>query len=158
MNLDEMVDDAEYYLEDGYQRKPQALILVPTREIAIQVSDDISKLLPKQLKCVSLYSDPQWVQNQFKLTLWPLNFRSKVAFKKNRKMKLENYQMKYQNLEQLTTVVDGVNILVSTIGQLAFLQEVRIFDLGDLDFFVIDEADQILRRVSKKLLENTSAN
>ena len=59
-------------------------------------------------------------------------------------MKLENYQMKYQNLEQLTTVVDGVNILVSTIGQLAFLQEVRIFDLGDLDFFVIDEADQIL--------------
>ena len=59
MNLDEMVDDAEYYLEDGYQRKPQALILVPTREIAIQVSDDISKLLPKQLKCVSLYSDPQ---------------------------------------------------------------------------------------------------
>ena len=87
-----------------------------------------------------------------------MNFRSKVAFKKNRKMKLENYQMKYQNLEQLTTVVDGVNILVSTIGQLAFLQEVRIFDLGDLDFFVIDEADQILRRVSKKLLENTSAN
>ena len=78
-----------------------------------------------------------------------MNFRSKVAFKKNRKMKLENYQMKYQNLEQLTTVVDGVNILVSTIGQLAFLQEVRIFDLGDLDFFVIDEADQILRRVSK---------
>ena len=64
-------------------------------------------------------------------------------------MKLENYQMKYQNLEQLTTVVDGVNILVSTIGQLAFLQEVRIFDLGDLDFFVIDEADQILRRASK---------
>ena len=59
MNLDEMVDDAEYYLEDGYQRKPQALILVPTREIAIQVSDDINKLLPKQLKCVSLYSDPQ---------------------------------------------------------------------------------------------------
>ena len=52
MNLDEMIDDAEYYLEDGYQRKPQALILVPTREIAIQVSDDISKLLPKQLKCV----------------------------------------------------------------------------------------------------------
>ena len=79
-----------------------------------------------------------------------MNFRSKVAFKKNRKMKLENYQMKYQNLEQLTTVVDGVNILVSTIGQLAFLQEVRIFDLGDLDFFVIDEADQILRRVFKK--------
>ena len=52
--------------------------------------------------------------------------------------------MKYQNLEQLTTVIDGVNILVSTIGQLAFLQEVRIFDLEDLDFFVIDEADQIL--------------
>ena len=73
-------------------------------------------------------------------------------------MKLENYQMKYQNLEQLTTVVDGVNILVSTIGQLAFLQEVRIFDLGDLDFFVIDEADQILRRVSKKMLEDISAN
>ena len=59
MNLDEMVDDAEYYLEDGYQRQPQALVLVPTREIAIQVSDDINKLLPRQLKCVSLYSDPQ---------------------------------------------------------------------------------------------------
>ena len=64
-------------------------------------------------------------------------------------MKLENYQMKYQNLEQLTTLVDGVNILVSTIGQLAFLQEVRIFDLENLDFFVIDEADQILRLVFK---------
>ena len=76
-------------------------------------------------------------------------FRSKVVSKKNRKTKLENYQMKYQNLEQLASVIDGVNILVSTIGQLAFLQEVRIFDLGDLDFFVIDEADQILRRVSK---------
>ena len=52
--------------------------------------------------------------------------------------------MKYQNLEQLTTVIDGVNILVSTIGQLAFLQEVRVFDLENLDFLVIDEADQIL--------------
>ena len=59
MNLDEMVEDAQYYLKDSYQRKPQALILVPTREIAIQVSEDINKLLPINLRCVSLYSDPQ---------------------------------------------------------------------------------------------------
>ena len=47
-------------LNDGYRRKPNALILVPTRELAIQIKDDAAKLLKgTQIRTVALYSNPE---------------------------------------------------------------------------------------------------
>ena len=47
-------------LNDGYRRKPNALILVPTRELAIQIKDDAAKLLKgTQIRAVALYSNPE---------------------------------------------------------------------------------------------------
>ena len=47
-------------LNDGYRRKPNALILVPTRELAIQIKDEATKLLVgTQIRTVALYSNPE---------------------------------------------------------------------------------------------------
>ena len=47
-------------LEDGYRRKPNALILVPTRELAIQIKEEADKLLlGTNFKCAALYANPQ---------------------------------------------------------------------------------------------------
>ena len=47
-------------LEDGYRRKPNALILVPTRELAMQIKEEADKLLlGTNFKCAALYANPQ---------------------------------------------------------------------------------------------------
>ena len=47
-------------LNDPYRRKPNALILVPTRELAIQIKKEADKLLlGTNFKCAALYSNPQ---------------------------------------------------------------------------------------------------
>ena len=49
-------------MQDGYQRRPNAVVLVPTRELAIQVNDQVNKLLKgTHFKCVALYKNTQLV-------------------------------------------------------------------------------------------------
>ena len=47
-------------LKDGYRRQPNALILVPTRELAIQVKEEAEKLLiGTKFKVAALYTNPK---------------------------------------------------------------------------------------------------
>ena len=47
-------------MKDGYRRRPNALVLVPTRELAIQIKDECEKLLKgTHIRSVALYKNPQ---------------------------------------------------------------------------------------------------
>ena len=90
------------------QRKIRALVVTPTRELALQIDENFK-----------LYS-------QF------TGLRSTVIFGGVKQGK------------QVTAIKRGVDILVATPGRLLDLLGQGIFNLEHLDYFVLDEADQML--------------
>ncbi|MFS0654574.1 DEAD/DEAH box helicase [Bacillus sp. 179-C3.3 HS] len=93
---------------DWYENKPQALILVPTRELAMQVKQDITSLGRfKRIKAAAIYG--------------------KASF---RAQKLE--------LSQKNHIVCG------TPGRILDHLEKGTLSLDALQFFVLDEADEML--------------
>ncbi len=86
----------------------KALILAPTRELAIQVSDEIYSLIgEKRLRVLPVYGG-QSIDQQMK------------------------------NLKR------GVDIVVGTPGRIMDLMERKVLNLTKLEFFVLDEADEML--------------
>jgi len=87
-----------------------ALILTPTRELALQVSESLSqfgKFLSKKVSVLTIIGG--------------------------------------ESIEQQTLVLNkGVNIVVATPGRLLDLIAQKLLYLGDIEFFVLDEADKIL--------------
>ena len=86
----------------------KALILTPTRELAVQVSDEIYSLIgDKKIKVLPVYGG--------------------------------------QSIEQqITNIKRKVDIIVGTPGRIMDLLERKILDLKNLEFFVLDEADEML--------------
>ncbi len=88
--------------------KPQALILTPTRELAIQVSEEISSLKgPRKLEITPIYGGASIEQ-------------------------------------QLRKLKKGVQIVVGTPGRIMDHLERKSLDLTNLQFVVLDEADEML--------------
>ena len=56
---------------------------------------------------------------------------------------MKKYADSKADAEQAYEIRDGANIVVATLGQLCLFIENRVFDLRHLDFFVVDEANQI---------------
>ena len=57
---------------------------------------------------------------------------------------LKKYADSASDAEQAVLLTEGVNIVISTVGQLINFINQRVLDLRQLDHFVIDEADQLL--------------
>jgi len=88
--------------------KIQAIILAPTRELALQVNEEIFSLLTfTNLRCTTVYGGA------------PID-------------------------QQIRTIKRGVDILVGTPGRVIDLIDRNVIKLGDLQFFVLDEADEML--------------
>lgn len=94
---------------DWDENAPQALILAPTRELAIQIKEEIFNIGRfKRIKAVAIYG--------------------KFPFERQRK------ELKQKN-----------HIIVATPGRLLDHIERETIDLSKIRFFVIDEADELLR-------------
>ncbi len=92
---------------DG-RRSIKALVVTPTRELAIQISDNFKKY--------SAFT----------------NLRTAVIFGG------------VKQGSQVNELDKGVDILIATPGRLLDLVGQKIVDLSSLDYFVLDEADQML--------------
>merc|ERR1719431_198877 len=93
-------------LPDKKKRSPNAIVIVPTREIALQVADVFRKLIAGTgLRVVSLYKNPSV------------------------HVSLKNGQLKTKakgqvgNIRQIAKLKKGCNIIVSTIGQLLYVMK-----------------------------------
>jgi ATP-dependent RNA helicase DeaD len=86
----------------------KALILTPTRELAVQVSDEIYSLIgDKRLRVLPVYGGQSIDQ-------------------------------------QINNIRRGVDIIVGTPGRVMDLLERKVLNIANLDFFVLDEADEML--------------
>lgn len=94
--------------EEGRQRKIKALIVTPTRELAIQIGDSFTKY------------------GRF------TGLRNTVFFGGVKQTK------------QVRALNQGIDILVATPGRLLDLINQKIISLRDIEYFVLDEADQML--------------
>ncbi|MCT4615293.1 MAG: DEAD/DEAH box helicase [Marinifilaceae bacterium] len=96
-------------LIDPYENTPQALILSPTRELGIQIGEDL-KLFSKNifnLKLVNVYGGA--------------------------------------NIdEQIRKIKRGAQIIVATPGRLLDLIKRKAINLSELEYLVLDEADEML--------------
>lgn len=90
------------------KRKTRSLILTPTRELALQIEENI--------KAYAKYT----------------NVRSTVIFGG------------VKQHQQTNALSKGVDILVATPGRLLDLINQRFINLKDIEYFVLDEADQML--------------
>lgn len=94
--------------EDGGQRKIRALIITPTRELAIQIDESIA------------------------------------SYGRNTKLRHTVVFGGVSQSNQVNTLKAGVDILVATPGRLLDLVNQGFIRLGDVSFFVLDEADRML--------------
>ena len=95
-------------LAPGKKRTVNALILVPTRELALQVADEISSFKgSRNINLISLYGGQSISEQQRRLRR-------------------------------------GADIVVGTPGRILDLLKRRNLILDDLDWFVLDEADEML--------------
>ena len=86
----------------------KALILAPTRELAVQVSDEIYTLLfGRKLRVLPVYGGQSITQ-------------------------------------QIKNIKNGVDIVVGTPGRIIDLLDRKVLDISKLDYFVLDEADEML--------------
>ncbi|MBY0379242.1 MAG: DEAD/DEAH box helicase, partial [Burkholderiales bacterium] len=86
----------------------KALILAPTRELAVQVSDEIySLLLGRKLRVLPVYGGQSIDQ-------------------------------------QIKNIKRGVDIVVGTPGRIIDLLDRKVLNISKLDYFVLDEADEML--------------
>ena len=93
---------------EGQKRKIKALVLTPTRELAIQIGDS------------------------FKAYSRHVNVRGTVIF--------GGVSQKPQE----RVLKQGIDVLVATPGRLLDLMNQGFIHLGDVEFFVLDEADRML--------------
>ncbi|WP_345216192.1 DEAD/DEAH box helicase [Georgenia halophila] len=94
---------------DPGQRKVQALVLTPTRELAVQVSEAIASFATRTgLRVLPVYGGSSYVP-------------------------------------QLRGLRDGAQVVVGTPGRVMDLLERGSLDLRAMKFFVLDEADEMLR-------------
>ena len=95
-------------LTPGKKHTVNALILVPTRELAIQVTDEISSFKgPRDINLITLYGGQSISEQQRRLRR-------------------------------------GADIVVGTPGRILDLLKRKDLILDDLDWFVLDEADEML--------------
>jgi len=93
---------------DARKNYVQAIVLTPTRELAIQVAEEISSYCGrKKLKIIPIYGGAH---------IWP----------------------------QIRNLKSGVDIVVGTPGRVIDHLERWTLKLDQLDFFVLDEADEML--------------
>ncbi len=89
-------------------KNPQAIVLAPTRELAVQISEELNSLKGQTgLRIVPIYGGQSWT-------------------------------MQRRHLAQ------GVDIVVGTPGRVIDHLQRRTLDLGGVDYFVLDEADEML--------------
>ncbi len=92
----------------GKSKHPQAIVLAPTRELAIQVSEEINSLKgAKEFSVVPIYGGQSW-------------------------------GMQKKHLKA------GVDIVVGTPGRIMEHLEKGTLNLNSVDYFVLDEADEML--------------
>ena len=85
----------------------QAIILTPTRELALQVSEEINSLKRKRLKILPVYGG-------------------------------QSIQRQIDHLKR------GVDIVVGTPGRILDHLERKTIDLSKVDYFILEEADEML--------------
>jgi len=94
-------------IEEG-NKKPKVIVLAPTRELAMQVSKEISSFKAnKRLNIVTVYGGT------------PIN-------------------------NQIKDLRRGCDIVVGTPGRVLDLMDRRALILSEIDYFVLDEADEML--------------
>ncbi|MDR3122876.1 MAG: DEAD/DEAH box helicase [Treponema sp.] len=87
---------------------PRALILTPTRELALQVSKEISSLAPSAIPRIAAVYGGASIRNQ------------------------------------ILDLKRGAEIVVGTPGRVIDLLDRKILDLSAIDWFILDEADEML--------------
>lgn len=92
----------------GKSKSPQAIVLVPTRELAVQIAEEINSLKgANPLKVVPIYGGQSWSLQQKHLR-------------------------------------GGVDIVVGTPGRVQEHLDKKTLKLDEVDYFVLDEADEML--------------
>jgi len=92
----------------GKSKAPQAIVLAPTRELAVQVAEEINSLKgDKALKVVPIYGGQSWSMQQKHLR-------------------------------------NGVDIVVGTPGRVQEHLDRGTLKLNEVEYFVLDEADEML--------------
>lgn len=95
-------------LTPGKSKSPQAIVLAPTRELAVQVAEEINSLKgDKNLSVVPIYGGQSW-------------------------------GMQHKHLKA------GVDIVVGTPGRVMEHLEKGTLKLDQIEYFVLDEADEML--------------
>jgi ATP-dependent RNA helicase DeaD len=95
-------------LKAGKQKAPQAIVLAPTRELAVQISEELNSLKgEKRLSIVPVYGG-------------------------------QSYSLQQRHLRQ------GVDIVVGTPGRIMDHLDRGTLKLDQIEYFVLDEADEML--------------
>ena len=109
---------------DGRKGHIQAIVLAPTRELAVQVAEEMNSLVGKR-----------------SLHIVPVYGGQSIEFQKRQLNK-------------------GVDIVVGTPGRVIDLMERGVLKLGNIEYFVLDEADEMLNmgfvEDIEKILQNTN--
>lgn len=124
--LDRVFDDATVSAPDG---TPRALIVVPTRELCLQVTDDLSLAAAHLRVPVDPDSPGTYVASTPPRTrqLEVLAAYGGVGFDK-----------------QTAAIESGVDVIVGTPGRLLDLCRQELLDLSAVEIAVLDEADEML--------------
>ena len=102
----------EYLTSGG--RAPRALILTPTRELALQVSREISSIVPRHQGASGLFPRVTAVYGGASIR------------------------------NQILDLKRGTEIVVGTPGRIMDLMDRKVLDFSVLDWFILDEADEML--------------
>jgi ATP-dependent RNA helicase DeaD len=90
------------------EHHPRALILTPTRELALQVSREIASFVPGQYPRITAVYGGASIRNQ------------------------------------ILDLKRGTEIVVGTPGRIMDLMDRKVLDLSSVDWFILDEADEML--------------
>ncbi|MDR0387285.1 MAG: DEAD/DEAH box helicase [Treponema sp.] len=107
----------ERFIRDGLApgHSPRALILTPTRELALQVSLEIASFIPSD------ETGAEKTAPRIAAVYGGASIRNQIIELKR-----------------------GVEIVVGTPGRVMDLMERKVLDLSDVDWFILDEADEML--------------
>ena len=113
---------------DPSLRKTQVLILSPTRELAIQVADEIRKLAKYMhgVKVLPVYGG-QDISRQIKALKGGVQIIIGSGIEK-----------------QIKSIKKGVDIVVGTPGRMMDLMRRKVLQLDEVSYVVLDEADEML--------------
>jgi len=99
---------------------PRALVLTPTRELALQVTGEIASLVPRRLGMEGTPVSPG---------LFP---------------RITTVYGGASIRNQILELKRGTEIVVGTPGRVIDLMERKVLDLSAVDWFILDEADEML--------------